>query len=146
MDDLVVDGALSLVHFFGIWGYISLWQDGDPLYVLDLSDLVNLMKTDELNVTDSLNYMHPIDNKKNLLAMGTATDEDWYSNGCFDVSDSSNPYEEQCFAFVTIGSSDAMSDHHAFRYIAEISMSIIPGYEYSWKNKIFLWCSMAILN
>jgi len=141
-DDLGLDGTLSSVRFLGTRGYVSLWQDGDPLYyVLDLSDPVNPVKTGELNITDSLSYMHPIDNNTKLLAVGAATDEEGYSNGIkislFDVSDSSNPYEEQAFVFESIGTSEAMSDHHAFRYIAETGMLVIPGYEYSWKDKIF---------
>merc|ERR1711924_351823 len=85
--------------------------------------------------------MHPVDNGTKLLAVGTAANEESHSGGIkislFDVSDSSNPYEEQAYVFETAGYSEAISNHHAFRYIPEIGMLIIPGYENSWKDKNF---------
>jgi hypothetical protein len=139
-EDLGVDGTISSVRFLGERGYVSSWQDGVPLYVLDLSESSNPFKAGKLNVSDSLNYMHPVDNGTKLLAVGTATDES-NSGGIkislFDVSDASNPSEEQTYVFDTNGSSEALYNHHAFRYVEEIGMLIIPGYENSWKDKIF---------
>lgn len=142
-------GTISSVRFLGDRGYVSTYHNGDPLYVLDLSEATNPKKAGELNVTaTSLMYLHPIENGTKLLTVGrdvtTNADGNYYSsnsNGLrisvFDVSDSSNPSEEQSYLIETIGSSESLSDHHAFRYIADISMLIIPGYEYSWNKKIF---------
>ena len=142
-DDLGGDGTIASVRFLGDKGYVSSWQNKDPLYVLDLSDPSSPTKAAELNVTDSLNYMHPLSNGKKLLAVGSASssmdDADNYVRGLkislFNVEDSSNPYEEESYVFETIGYSKALSDHHAFRYIPQNGLLSIPGYEESWKDK-----------
>jgi len=142
-DDLGTDATIASVRFLGDRGYVSSRQEGDPLYVIDLSVPSSPRKTGYLNVTDSLNYMHPVSSGSKLLAVGSASPDD-ADNGVyglkislFDVADASNPYEEQSYVFETIGYSEALSDHHAFRYIPQNGMLIIPGHEESWQDKAY---------
>merc|ERR1712029_81453 len=92
------------------------------------------------------NYMHPISDGTKLLAVGSATpdaDDDGDDGvyglkiSLFNVIDPRNPYEEQSYVFETIGYSEALSDHHAFRYIPQKGMLVIPGYEESWREKVY---------
>lgn len=108
---------------------------------MDLSDPTNPVTEGKIEVSGRLDYMHPLDDGLKLLAVGTATDEDNMQIGLqislFDVSDPSNPYEAQTLAYETRGTSEALGNHHAFRYIPEYGKLIIPGYVYNWKNKDF---------
>jgi hypothetical protein len=151
LDDLGVDGTISSVRFLGERGYVTSWQDGDPLFVLDLSDPSNPVRTGRIDVEDRLNFMHPMNPEgTKLLAVGSATTTTPSSTGnydydkrdgirisVFDVSDPASPVEQHSYVFETIGTSSALSDHHAFRFVPEIGQLIIPGYERSWRKKVF---------
>jgi len=144
VDDLGVGDMLKSVRLLGERGYISSWDEDTPLYVLDLSEPTNPVKDGELNITDGhLNYIHPLESGKKLLAVGTATaDKNSYESiglyiSLLNVVDPANPYEEQAFVFETNGGSQALNNHHAFRFIPEINKLIIPGYTYDWQKKDF---------
>jgi len=150
IDDLGVGDRLRSVRLLGERGYVSSWDDDTSLYVLDLSDPTNPVLAGELDIPNGgLDYMHPFLNGTKLLAIGTATsdndndDRSYYQSSIglyislLNVVDPSNPFEEQSFVFETNGSSEALDDHHAFRFIPEINKLIIPGYTYDWQKKDF---------
>jgi len=145
IDDLGVGDSINSVRLLGERGYISSWDEDTPLYVLDLSNPTNPVMAGNLNIPNSdLHYMHPLENGTKLLSIGTAfsDDKDSYESlglyiSLLNVIDASNPYEEQAYVFETNGSSEALDDHHAFRFIPEINKLIIPGYTYNWQKKDF---------
>jgi len=145
LDDLGVGDTINSVRLLGERGYISSWDDDTPLYVLDLSTPTNPVVAGTFNIPNNdLDYMHPLENGTKLLSVGSAFSDDkdsYQSIGLYisllNVIDSSNPYEEQAYVFETNGSSEALYDHHAFRFIPEINKLIIPGYTYDWQKKDF---------
>lgn len=138
-DDLGTGEAIQSVRFLGIRGYVSTYRNKDTVYVLDLSEPTSPQVTGQLNVTGYPKYMHPVKDGQFLLTVGRETaDNGWMNMGIkislFNVTDPTSPFEQQKYVVEGEGSSEALNDHHAFRYLPGNEKLIIPAYVFNWRN------------
>jgi hypothetical protein len=122
------------VRFQGDRGFVVTFNYTDPLYTLDLSDPTNPRAIGELEVPGFSTYLHPIGDSL-ILGVGQSADENDMAAGLqislFDVSVFDKPrriHQWDAFATTndTYSNSDAEYDHHAFRYLKDRKMLIIP--------------------
>lgn len=118
------------VRFMGKQGYVVTFRQVDPLFVLDLSDPKNLRVRGELKITGFSRYLHPL-SQGYLLGVGRAADETGRVRGlALSIFDVQNPDEPKLAHSIEIGNwntrSEVEKDHHAFRYIPEKDLVILP--------------------
>ena len=117
------------VRFIGDAGYVVTFRQVDPLYALDLSDATEPRVVGELKIPGYSAYLHPV-GEGLLLGIGQNANADGVTTGVqvslFDVSDPAAPAR---LSHVGLGSgtyTEVESDHHAFTYVAETGLAVVP--------------------
>ena len=117
------------VRFDGNVGYVSTFNQVDPLYTLDLSDPANPQILGEVTIPGYSSYLQPVGD--NLL-LGIGQDVDPTSNeptgtqvSLFDVSDLAHPTRLFHYALGQ-GWSEAESDPHAFLFWPPTGLVVVP--------------------
>lgn len=120
-------------RFDGDRAWMVTFRQVDPVFSLDLSDPTNPVVTGELKIPGFSEYLQLID-ENHLLAIGRGATEDGRVLGVevslFDISDMTSPEllhrrslsEDDS----TWGHSVALNDHHAFNYLPESGLLVIP--------------------
>jgi len=141
--DLGKGETIQSVRFFGDKGYVVTFRQMDPLYVIDFSSPTSPKVSSELKVTGFSSYMHPIKDGKFLLTVGQEAQSDGTITGMkisvFNVTDPSAPFELNDQKYVVENgdgwsSTDVFWDHHAFRYLDQSEVLVIPANIYNWQN------------
>jgi len=118
------------VRFMQDKAFVVTFRQTDPLFAIDLSDPTNPVLKGELEIPGFSTYLHPME-EGYLLSIGQDGDAQGTTSqvalSIFDVRDLEDP---QLLHRESIGtdysSSEAMYDHHAFRYIAENGLLVLP--------------------
>ncbi|MCY2926576.1 MAG: beta-propeller domain-containing protein [Planctomycetota bacterium] len=123
---------LQSVRFMGEKAYIVTFRRTDPLFVLDLSDPQAPTLAGELQIPGFSSYLQPID-ANTLIGLGWDADANGRTGGMklslFDVSDPAHPVEQSKYLFggdSWEAYSQALGDHHAFSYFAELGVLALP--------------------
>jgi hypothetical protein len=141
LKDLGKGEAIQSVRFLGDKGYVVTFKQVDPLFIIDLSSPMEPKVISELKVTGFSEYMHPIKDGNFLLTVGQEATKDGAISGVkisvFNVTDPSAPFEVQKYV-VENGNgyayTDAAWDYHAFRYLDQSEILIIPESVYNWQS------------
>lgn len=130
VEDLAEGESIYSVRFIGDKGYVVTFRTIDPLFVFDLSDPKNPVKTGELKVPGFSNYLHPV-GEDLLLGIGMDTYDIYKKDSSgrdvvvgtrqggikfslFDVSDMGKPKEISNYVIGGEGSgSEALYNHKA---------------------------------
>jgi uncharacterized secreted protein with C-terminal beta-propeller domain len=118
---------LYSTRFIGDYAYAVTFLRIDPFHVIDLSDPANPTQLGELELPGFSTYLHPISDNA-ILGIGRG------ENGSvkvtlFDVSDKSHPVELSSYSLDSY-SSQAIYDHHSFRYDPRYNELVIPSSRY----------------
>ncbi len=146
--DSVAEGEIMYsTRFMGNKAYLVTYQNTDPLFVLDLSDVKNPKVVGELSIPGYSTYLHPYD-ETHLIGIGMETEEVIHrdNNGrvtyttayitgmkmsLFDVSDMNNPKE---ISKTTIGDrrtvSAILTNPKALLFSKEKNLLAIPVNDY----------------
>ena len=141
-DELVVTGSLTglavgeriySARFDGDRGWIVTYRRIDPVFAFDLSDPTRPTLVGELKIPGFSEHLQLIDDN-HLLAIGREATEEGVQLGLqvslFDVSTLSDPQllfqrslesDENSWGY-----SEALHEHHAFHYIADQSLLVVP--------------------
>ncbi|HIA04538.1 MAG TPA: hypothetical protein EYN66_22020, partial [Myxococcales bacterium] len=119
--------------FIGDKGYVVTFKNTDPLFTLDLSVPNNPKLMGELKIPGFSTYIHPM-GSDHLLTIGREAEDNgqWVQvQGLqvqiFDVSDLSAPKLAHKATLGKSGTnSEALYEHKAFSYFAELDMLAIP--------------------
>jgi hypothetical protein len=141
--DLGKGETIQSVRFLGDKGYVVTFKKVDPLFIINLSSPTNPTVASELKVTGFSQYMHPIKDGHFLLTVGQEATTDGALTGVkisvFNVTDPSAPFEVQKYV-VEIengngwASTNTAWDYHAFRYLDQSEVLIIPESIYNRQN------------
>jgi uncharacterized secreted protein with C-terminal beta-propeller domain len=99
--------TIRSVRFTGDYGYVVTFEQTDPFYVLNLSDVVNPFKEGELEIPGFSTYLQPLGNDY-MLGIGFG-DSNGGTNGLkisiYDISDKTNPvvFDEVIFDYDEFG-------------------------------------------
>lgn len=132
------DEKIYSVRYVGDKAYVVTFKQTDPLFVIDLSNLVNPQILGELKLPGYSTYLHPYD-ETHLIGFGYETKEngtrvttDGLKMVMFDISDFRNP---QVLFKVNIGdrytSSELLYNHKALLYSKEKNIIAFPLNSYS---------------
>ena len=121
-------------------GYVVTFEQIDPLFTLDLSDPTNPTIVGELKIPGFSTYIHPVGDG-HLLTIGEETEDmgDWVQTigmklEIFDVSDLANPQSTHKFVFESGYYSEALYEHKAFNFHADLGLLAIPVNGYGWSG------------
>jgi len=140
------DEDIYAVRFFGERAYIVTFERIDPLYIIDLSDVVNPTIAGELEVPGFSTYLHPVGDNY-LLGIGQGTDDSGIAESIkvslFDINDINAPNLIHSESFGDSGTwSSALYDLRAISFLAptpdqlRFSFPIsIYGTEWSWQEE-----------
>lgn len=125
--------SIYSTRFVGNRGYMVTFQQVDPLFVLDLSDIDNPKILGKLKIPGYSNYLHPID-ENHILGFGKDAEQygsTAYYQGMkmalFDVTDVSNPKQEFEEKIGDRGTdSDLLYNHKALLYDPERNLLAFP--------------------
>jgi hypothetical protein len=148
--------SIFSARFTGDKGYLTTFQQIDPLFTIDLSDPVAPRLAGELEVFGFSSYLHPIADGR-LLSIGVGGDENganWLTQvSLFDVSDLDAPAVVDVQELATEGWawSEAQWEHKAFQYFAPAKLLAVPvssyidsydegtgEYTYTWTSRLEL--------
>lgn len=142
--DLGVGEQLRSVRYVDDRVYVVTFRQIDPLFVVDLSDPTAPTLRGEVEIPGFSTYMHPLD-ASHLLTIGTEVDPETnqtlgLSLQIFDVSDPTAPTQTQK-TVMSMSSSAAQYDHHAFVFDAETGLLAIPieSYGVSFESALALF-------
>jgi hypothetical protein len=151
VDGIAPDERLWSVRFTDTEAYLVTFRNIDPLWTIDLSDVVNPRVLGELHVPGVSTYIHPLGD--HLLTIGLAGNEqglDWSTTqlSMFDITDRTAPTLSSALPLTLgpstdgwqYGSSEATYEHKAFTYWGPQAQVAVPlstwrysernGYEY----------------
>jgi Beta propeller domain len=122
------------VRFIGDFGFVSTYEQTDPLFILDLRDPTNPQVGGELEIADYSSYLQSAGHYF-LLSIDQAVDAtDSIQISLFDISDVRNPHIVQ--SLLVASNSDHLSsslarntteyDYKAARYFADHGLLIVP--------------------
>ena len=137
---------ITAVRFFDDVSYVVTFEQTDPFYVLDLSNVDNPVVLGELEIPGFSQFMHPIKDGDNsmLITIGQDADANGRTTGLqisiFDSSNSTDPKLVDKLLVEndpnTSSNTGAAWDERAFRYIqiGDLGRLIIPVqmYSHSW--------------
>lgn len=123
VDGIGADQDLYATRFVGDRGYLVTFRQTDPLWIIDLKEPTRPELRGVLEVPGFSTYLHPV-GADHLLAVGRGANESDVKLSIFDVSNASSPraVDEQTYS----GDSEALTEHHAFRYIDDLSLMMLP--------------------
>jgi uncharacterized secreted protein with C-terminal beta-propeller domain len=117
------------VRFIGDAGYVVTFRQIDPLHVIDLRDPTAPRAVGELKIPGYSAYLHPV-GPGLLLGVGREASSDGVVGGVqaslFDVSDPAHPTRLDRESFGRGSSSEVEYDHHAFSWLADHSLALLP--------------------
>ena len=119
------------VRFVGEVGFVITFEQTDPLYALDLSDPADPRMTGELKIPGYSAYLHPVGGEL-LLGIGQSGTDSGQVTGSqaslFDVGDLADPQrvDKLDLARGQWSSSAAEFDHHAFAYVPDRELALVP--------------------
>ena len=149
---LAVNERIYSVRFMGNVGYMVTYRNVDPLFVFDLSNPENPLKTGELKIPGFSQYLHPVGNQY-LVGFGRNTQEQFYTdnNGekvatdevidlgfklsLFDVSDLYNPKEVFVKNYAEGSYSPVSYDPHSVMVDAKNNIFAFPISDMAWTDK-----------
>jgi uncharacterized secreted protein with C-terminal beta-propeller domain len=125
--DVAPGESLHAVRFDGNIGYLVTFREVDPLWVVDLSNPSQPRIRGELMVPGFSTYVHPIEGER-LLAIGMGgTWNDELKLSLFDVSNLDSPTAlDEELAGGSGASSEALTEHRAFRYLSDRGLLAVP--------------------
>ncbi|MBC8501207.1 MAG: beta-propeller domain-containing protein, partial [DPANN group archaeon] len=136
--DLAEGERIYSTRFMGDKLYMVTFRQVDPFFVIDLSDLENIVELGELKIPGFSRYLHPYD-ENTIIGIGRDATETGRTQGLkislFDVSDVQNP--EEVAKFVTeerYAQSTAEYEHKAFLFDREKELLVIPAYSYDYRE------------
>jgi hypothetical protein len=139
--DLGKGEVIQSVRFLGDKGYVVTFHQVDPLFIIDFSSPTEPVVSGELKITGFSQYMHPIKNDNFLLTVGQEATTEGQIIGIkfsvFNVTDPTSPFEAQKYVVENgegWASTDASWDYHAFRYLDQSEILIVPESIYNWEN------------
>ena len=133
--DLGRGEEIYAVRFVGEVGFVVTFEQTDPLYALDLSDPADPRVTGELKIPGYSAYLHPVGGEL-LLGIGQSGTDSGQVTGSqaslFDVGDLSDPQrvDKLELARGQWSSSAAEFDHHAFAYVPDRELALVPVSSY----------------
>lgn len=117
------------VRFIGPTGYVVTFRQVDPLHVIDLADPAAPRLAGELEIPGYSAYLHPV-GPGLLLGIGQDAGRDGVTTGAqaslFDVSDPARPVRTDHVSLGRGATSEVEGDHHAFTWIAEHGLAVVP--------------------
>jgi hypothetical protein len=129
LDNLGAGERLFACRFVGDRAYVVTFEQIDPFFTLDLSNVSNPVLKGELKIPGFSNYIHPV-NEDLLLSVGQDADENGIQSGLqismFNVSDIENPMRIHQYVETAWSWSEAQGEHKAFRYLSASKKLIIP--------------------
>lgn len=133
LDGLGEGEEIFATRFVRDMGYVVTFLQVDPLFVLDLSDPMDIRAGGALEVTGWSDYLHPLDDD-HLLSVGMDEDgSDWrLAVSLFDVSDFEAPVLADRELLDAWGS-ESQYEHHAFNYFAASNSLTIPSWSLSYE-------------
>ena len=137
--NLAAGERIYSVRFVGDTGYVSTFQQVDPLFVIDLSKPEQPKVVGELKVPGYSSLLQPLDDT-HLLGIGRDVDPaTGQVNGLqlslFDVSDPAKPRRTATYTFSGSGWeswSAALWDHHALSWFPEKGIVTLPVQQGDW--------------
>jgi hypothetical protein len=139
--DLGKGEVIQSVRFLGDKGYVVTFQQVDPLFIIDFPSPTKPVVSGELKITGFSQYMHPIKNGNFLLTVGQEATTEGQIIGIkfsvLNVTDPTSPFEVQKYVVKNgegWASTDASWDYHAFRYLDQSEILIVPESIYNWEN------------
>ena len=147
--DLGRGERIMSARFLGDIAYLVTFRQIDPFYSVDLSDPSMPVVAGELKVPGFSNYLHPMD-EGFILAVGQDADDTGVTKGLqiavYDVTKINSPSQKFKHVIEGYSSSSAQWDHHAFRYLPDRDILILPvniwersGTNYSYAGKFMLF-------
>lgn len=129
LDNIGAGERLFACRFVGDRAYVVTFEQIDPFFTLDLSNVSNPVLKGELKIPGFSNYLHPV-NEDLLLSVGQDADENGIQSGLqismFNVSDIENPMRIHQYVETAWSWSEAQGEHKAFRYLSASKKLIIP--------------------
>jgi inhibitor of cysteine peptidase len=110
-------------RYIGDTLYLVTFRQVDPLFAIDLSDPRSPTVLGELTIPGFSTYLHPVDST-HLLGLGFEGHSMKVS--LYNVSDRTNPVEEQKLLLSDFSYSPALYDPHAVTYDPVRSLLIVP--------------------
>lgn len=133
IEDLAPTERVYSARFDGDRAWVVTFRRIDPVFSIDLSDPTNPQVTGELKIPGFSEHLQLID-ENHLLAIGRAATDEGRVQGLqvsiFDVSDMTAPQliHQRLLDDSENGwsNSAALHDHHAFNYLADEGLLLIP--------------------
>lgn len=129
LDNIGAGERLFACRFVEERAYVVTFEQIDPFFTLDLSNVANPILKGELKIPGFSNYLHPF-NEDLLLSIGQDADENGSQTGLqismFNVSDIERPVRIHQYVETTWSWSEAQGEHKAFRYLSASKKLIIP--------------------
>jgi uncharacterized secreted protein with C-terminal beta-propeller domain len=133
VQNLAPGESIYSVDFEGDTGYVTTFEQVDPLFVLSLSDPTHPAVVGKLTIPGYSEYLQSLGDN---LVLGLGRDADPKTGAVgglqvslFDVSDPAHPAKLDTFSFSTDswgGWSDAEWDHHAISYFPDAGVVALP--------------------
>lgn len=125
------------VRFEGDLGYVVTFRQIDPFYTLDLSDPANPIMEGELKIPGVSHYLHPLEDEGDLV-LGVGEEDGKVKLSTFDVSDRTDPTEEDVRILEGERFSEANQNHRAFLQDERHGVFFMPAgensYVFSYEN------------
>ena len=121
---------IQSTRFVDDMAYVVTYERIDPLVVVSLKEPKNPRVLGKVEIPGFSTYMHPLDDG-HLLTIGEFVDPQDGGNRAlqlqiFDVSDPTDPQQQESYVFSTGGNSLASQEHKAFNYYADKGLLAFP--------------------
>jgi hypothetical protein len=143
VDGIAPNERLWSVRFTDTEAYLVTFQNTDPLWTIDLSDVKNPRILGELHVPGVSTYIHPLGDHLLTIGLG-GTDEglDWGTTqlSMFNIADRTQPTLESSLQLSAgsaqdgwqYSSSEATYEHKAFTYWGPLAQVAVPLSTWRW--------------
>ncbi len=148
VDNLGLGERIMAVRFIGDVAYVVTFRQIDPFYTIDVSNPSNPAVAGELKILGFSNYLHPMEDGW-VLAVGQDASEIGTAEGLqiavFNVTDPSNPVQQYKYVVEGNSYSSAQWDHHAFRYLPDTGLLVLPVEIWDYSGDVYLHESKFML-
>lgn len=137
LENLAIDEVIYAARFIGNRAYLITYKQTDPLYVIDLSDVLKPNVLGAIKIPGYTTYLHPVDqNGTKLFGLGRETSVDSDNKivlgglklALFDFTDLKAPKELSSMIIGdSLTDSIALKDRKAFFYSPEKEVLAIPA-------------------